>query len=50
MLYVKVIELYEIGHSLRQKQVADVLEFHMFVDILVTECKKIDNLRVWKHC
>lgn len=33
-----------------QKQVADVLGFLMFVDILVTKSKKIDNLRVWKHC
>ena len=40
----------EIGHTLGQKQVADELEFLMFVDILVTKGKKIDNLRVWKHC
>jgi hypothetical protein len=50
MLYIKVKSSYEIGQSHMQKQVADVLGFLMFVDILVTNCKKIDKLRIWKHC
>jgi hypothetical protein len=31
--------MYEIGRFLWQKQLADVLEFLMFVDILVTKWK-----------
>jgi hypothetical protein len=31
------------------KKVASVLEFCIFVYILVTKCKNVDKLRIWQH-
>ena len=36
--------MYEKWRSLWQKQVPDILEFLMFVDILVTICKLFGNV------